>query len=1162
MTRFVKVVLVTTVLSSVACEKPLDTTQQVEAYSSFGEVIYREGCQRVAWTGELALKEAGAKDTVDVSAKLGTAVCRDNVPAPTDSPEKLQAIQKQRDLLIKTVDLILPKDFLHDLETFMEALLPLHDDGTMEKSIRGVADLLDVMYKDPKFTEALARLALRSGYRPTKTAAGLVHTLVEYPDVDDFLGKLLGMIAPGGTAETEWKQVVAALSKELKNAEEVPNTADPERTLQLGLNVLLSTDPDLGNGTSRPLVQRDFRGLAVPSAINPPFVDTDGDGLADIDAMGHFVDDTGNPINPPPPFPEAGKPDTAMRDAQGRALTPDGQSTLYNYYDLDATVFGGMSREGMTLMDPKKDTTLGLVYGAAALLGPRASQTKMYTDATGTMVDSITFNGYDTSSSAVLDLIHAFVQILGDPNALDSLQATQQLLTKYESPTARLIKAMFDVNDQGKLHPEAMIPGTSIVYDDLAPLIVRILKVPGLAEDLVSALEDPHVRGLAPMMGRLMQARNQVDFDHTFGPDYNLLQDGHDLDGIDPVDRSKNDSDYNQSLMQRIAHLIHDANGAQFCNKPGAVLKDPIIGITLKTYTNACDMFQIKDLALFYILNMATPSLVKGTQGTDRQATTWQVGSFCENIKDSLVTGLINTLGETLLLEGQVGITGFKCQPTPKALNRSLFLRPNEQSSFMQNTTDPVACTDGDLFTDAHDKSIMAWETVMVNNPAGMINAAYYNDTFYDAIRPVVDAFVKHDECIAVDRNTGNCTQLQNAGKILVDLLAMFHEHWPSTNSSNFGHGYQSADRSMPRFAFTDNIRSYEPLLTQVLGDMDIVPAVIDMSPTLLSFTVDGTPGGQPAFPVLIGTARYLFDPAAATAGVAYRDGSTSTVMADGKTPIARTTPYYMIADAYAHKRQALKSVDASQAAAWANSTSTMVDNMLTVEQKTDGSYQLKNRRMHAVTNILVEFVRTRLKEHAKAGDVEDWVHKKLTQDMTDIMGGPVFAAMGDLVAKIEADPDARTQLYNLLQYLMNEAQNDTVFQTALTTLADQVQMFLDDPDLVPVAHIFGEALSPSRGIVDQQLDLIKRARDLDTRMPRALLTILRNLYKLDQNDVYPASNVADILAEVNRTHPGHGGPLDGSDYKTLIGEVRDFLTDEQRGFVRFLAIIRNRGPH
>ena len=109
------------------------------------------------------------------------------------------------------------------------------------------------------------------------------------------------------------------------------------------------------------------------------------------------------------------------------------------------------------------------------------------------------------------------------------------------------------------------------------------------------------------------------------------------------------------------------------------------------------------------------------------------------------------------------------------------------------------------------------------------------------------------------------------------------------------------------------------------------------------------------------------------------------------------------------------------------------------------------------------------------------------------------------------------------MQYLVDEADNDLVFQTALTTLADQVQMFLDDPDLVPVARMMGAALDPQRGTVDAQVTLIKRAHDLDTK--KAFLTIARNLYKQDSDGVYPASNLADVLSELNRSAPGVGGP-------------------------------------
>ena len=43
---------------------------------------------------------------------------------------------------------------------------------------------------------------------------------------------------------------------------------------------------------------------------------------------------------------------------------------------------------------------------------------------------------------------------------------------------------------------------------------------------------------------------------------------------------------------------------------------------------------------------------------------------------------------------------------------------------------------------------------------------------------------------------------------------------------------------------------------------------------------------------------------------------------------------------------------------------------------------------------------------------------------------------------------------------------------------------------------------------------------------------------------------------------PGHGGPLDALDYNTMLGDIRDFLLDDQRGFTRFLNIVKARGPH
>jgi hypothetical protein len=1136
------------VVAAAGCDQ-IDTNRTVQPYSSFGAAVYQEGCQRVAYTGQLDQKAAGQIATVDVAGTLGTSVCVNNQTPPMTSPVQLQAIVGQKPLIVATADAAAPKDFLSTLENFLEQLLPLTDDGTMPDAVASLGDLLGTLAANPDFGPSLSRLALRNGYRPTKTAAGLVHTIVNYPAIDAFMGKTLALIAPGGTAENQWKTLMAAASMELKAAQPVDNPGDPERTLKLTLDLMLSTHPDLATNTVRPLVARDFRGVALAPVLNgkvqPPFVDADNDGLADVDSMGRFVDGSGNPLALPDPFPALGAADTAPRDAQGRALMgANSTQTLYQYLDLDGTVFGGLAKESLQLMDPSKDTTLGMIWGMGNLLGPRKMQTKNYMDPNGGTLGSLSYNGFDTNQSAVLDLLHGFVQLLGDPNADSTFSTVQTLLNNYESPTARLVGAMLDASDRGKAHPEAQVPATSDLYDDLVPIINRVLAVDGLPEDLVTALQDPRAKDFAPMVARLMQAKDQIDFDHT-NPGGNgsfpLLKQGHDLDSPTPPDRTMPDSDYNRSLMQRIAHMIHDANGIKFCNKDGAT--PGIGGITIETDA-ACKLFEIDDLALFYILNMQTDAS-KATNPSAKSG-----ADFCGH----LTTGnILLTGGCSTLIGSLVGITGFGQFPTPAALNRSLFLRANEKPSFLANTTSDVSCSDGDLFIDVHDKSIFAWETTMPNAPSGNASA-----TFYTAIAPIVDAFAKHDECIAFDANMV-CTKKQNAAKILVDMFALLHEHWASQQSTYFGHSYQSADPTKPRYSAGDDVVSYEPLMNEVLGQADLVPAVIGLAPTLSTMTIDGTPTGQKALPYLIASAKYIFTPNASN-GIAYRNGATSTTMSDGTTPVAQVTPYYLMADAYAHKRTALAGGNAMQSGAWKTATSAMVDQFLTVAQPQPNQWQFQNRHFRAITLLATQFIRDRIASHVKTGDLQTWVHSTLTQDLTDTLGGPTFSALADFTAQVESDPDGRTQLYSLLQYLVNEASNDLVFQTALTTLVDQVQLFLDDRDLVPVAQALGAALDPQLGAADKQLTLMKRAHDLDTN--KALLTLLQNLYRQDPTTgVYPASNLADVLSQLDRKNPLDSGDLSGDDYNSILTQVQHFLKDEQTGFAHFLAIVKNRAP-
>src|SRR6185369_1947845 len=100
--------------------------------------------------------------------------------------------------------------------------------------------------------------------------------------------------------------------------------------------------------------------------------------------------------------------------------------------------------------------------------------------------------------------------------------------------------------------------------------------------------------------------------------------------------------------------------------------------------------------------NMASDSIRKDSS---RYATTYSKASFREQLTSGTLLTLTpdSGLGD-VELETLTGITGFQRFPSPAALARALFLRPSEQSDFMQQSTDPVQCIDGDNFTDVHDR--------------------------------------------------------------------------------------------------------------------------------------------------------------------------------------------------------------------------------------------------------------------------------------------------------------------------------------------------------------------------------------------------------------------------------------------------------------------------
>ncbi|MDH5491473.1 MAG: hypothetical protein OEY14_05920, partial [Myxococcales bacterium] len=348
------------------CGTELDTERITPTRGSIGAEIYKVVCERMA-------SEALPSD---VSGEQTRALCRGAADPSTAPSERLRVLAENRDRLVGALDQVFPEAMADDLDAFLLQMVPFYDgpEERLPQQTRAAADLLTRIMDDPEALDALARLGQRVGYRPLRLGLGIARPMMAYPRLTELTNQALATVAEGGVARSEWEALLEATALEMASAAEDPAPAAEPSTLALTRDLLMRQADVFGAGASRPMVLRDSRGMALPlstgGALPAPFADVDGDGLADIDSLGRFVDASGAAIDAPSPFPRLDEPPT-RRDPIGRALGADG-APLFAYHDVNTTLLAGVIREALPLLDPAAPALLDLGYGAPALLGPSA----------------------------------------------------------------------------------------------------------------------------------------------------------------------------------------------------------------------------------------------------------------------------------------------------------------------------------------------------------------------------------------------------------------------------------------------------------------------------------------------------------------------------------------------------------------------------------------------------------------------------------------------------------------------------------------------------------------------------------------------------------------------------------------------------------------------
>ncbi|WP_428268234.1 hypothetical protein [Haliangium sp.] len=1098
----------------------LDTSRE-NTGDSFGTIVVELACKRMAYLHDLG----DGDDRVDVRGDEYRAACAGEEAPPADAPEDVRALLTRADVLAFALDTAVPEQDLAGLQAFLTSpeFLALYDDDEKMRAIDAAIEFLRFAADDPDraagFHQALVELGTRDGYLPASAVPGMMAAIGQAPEAGAALRALLGAIAPGGPAAEAWDQVMVAAGAAMRAA--APTTpeeaAAPDRTTVLARDLLFSQSALLGAGTGAEIVLRDARGLAMVQAgadgtLPAPFVDGDGDGLADVDAQGRFVDADGAPVAAPAPYePPAGTQAVAWpnRDDAGRALAgPDGP-TVYTHVALDSTLLASLGRDAGALLDPDQGAAMDALRGLGALLGPRAQVTGGYGD------EEVSYRGFDAREAALLDMLHGFLQILRDPGADEVLTLADVLVRDHEPVTARLLESVMRAARTGDEFPDAALVPGSPMWDDMMPIVREIASRPGLFEDLMRALEDPAVARFALNLRNFMQYSDRFTYD-----------DNQQVVGsfTTPVDRSRPDNGFDRSLWQRLLYLITDADsdhdrdgapdgvGGTLCSKPGAVIRDAVLFIDL-TFDNECELFEIENLSLFFLQSMVYARAQNGDFLVDGDGNPLPKAEFVFN------SALVNLAGDLFLdldefLEDRSGIQGFRTRPTPEALTRVLFLDPTP--SFLTDLTDPPICHDGEVCRDAHADTLQVWEV----------------DGFYDNIRPLLQAFADHD-----------------AELLFLDLIRVMHNHWPSRQSLD----HQQSDPDQPRYAFASNARSWEPLMVEVLSAEEVMPALVAAAPTLNALTITDRNGlDRPVPDIVRNTALWLLVP---QDGLAKRDGSTETVTGDGR-PVPTLSPWYLLADAYARRDAALSG---PAGAAWHRGVRGVVDILARGEEVPGVGWRFQNPRLVGTAEVLIGFLRDRMAAHRSAGDLDAWLSGELVQNTQERLTGPLGAALVDFADATAAAPEAERGLARLLGYALAESQAGGSDDVGLASVADLVQMMMFDDDMVGVAHLAGEAVRPERDWVAPVLGYAYAAAlsDRDDMMVR----LIDNLSQEYRRGRTPLGQIARELGELHRARPNEdlGAPFASDDYPAIFRGVAQFLDDEKRGLRKFIAIIKGR---
>ncbi len=1063
----------------------------------------------------------------------------DAARSPTDAEARTEMLDREHAAFVRGVDAMAPAAQLETIDLYLRNARRPIDTGLLPSFSRKLEGSLERAVSHDGLAEGLGgdrRLAVEQYLGPGNRPALFRH-LLGYEDLRPALlelGDTLlandGVDAEGNAADAEgtaFYDLQHAIADGFR--EGLPAEGPPDETSSMALREILLVEDDrvrpADGRTSIPAVRFDERGLPLVRANADgepvyPFVDRDGDDLADVDERDRFVFEGSQAPRRVQPFALDGGDDAFGRDDRGRA-TLSGQP-LFEYIDLVDTGAHFLVRRIGDLHE--RGVVWDLADGLPTLLGERTS----LDDAYGS------YRGYP-EDHPLADALDATVRTLAIDDLPEAARALAEFLDSSRLEFGRLFAAIEEAKTTIDAHPDAELADDSTIGYDLLPLVEQIADNPELWADLMVGLREPVTAELGEPFATTLrysdpttvpdgmggyeacfqdcksQYESEASERHPHGigtvgrfecirdcPDDELFSERTDFEARESPD--------NRSINAQIFHLLRDTAGVEY---------------RMRITEANVDQVNISELPPLVILPGAAEAFIATIAGNlrieDYVSDDFREGSPLGNLL-SLVGIDPGNLSE--LMSTMTPLFGAELDPapTPDQITR-LFNQPDlgfTESGIEVDVNEPV-CKDGYVMANHHADKLFAAEA------SGLI----------DAIQPIAKAFSDHDR-----------------EDLLAELFVVVHRHYSARQNL-----YRQKDGAPSPMKGAD-FASFEPALLQLAESGRVFEALQQFAVAVdRAEPVDGVPFSE--------YLRRLVHRAVDRDGdFEPRHVEAPLELPDGQQ-IDEPSRMHVVLHAFGRISEELD--DQPEVREQLGDALGGLGQAFGATREEEGEFVPEQPGTLAAASLLFREFASSAEEWRAEGTLDQKIIESWPEAASEAVHSRAFSAGVDLLETVADSESTRSATDGLLSHLVATGAGRDQVATALYQI---LLRRVDPAHWAPLADYLGEVLSPTvewESAARPGLPFLSHALTFAHRMltpedgQAGIDLLYRGTGQIEGGEVALGA-VSDTLLNYYRTDPASTDDFTAEDYRSSLRGLADWLGDEAHGLEQVYDLLRRSG--